>query len=145
MTLEQKSEENIALVSFCFNNQKFCTAAGGRAYYAVFQRLKYVLQTEGFDYNGFLASIHKDNRERPFSHGTITMAFSRHVATTRGSMTETQIAAALIPLQQLYKIRRKADYDDGEPMLPLELKKNFELAEQLLKFVDHLPIGRLTP
>ena len=108
-------------MSFCFNNQKFCTAAGGRAYYAVFQRLKHVFQAEGFDYQGFLSWINKNNRERPFSHGTITFAFSRHVPRTRGSVTERQVAAALLPLQQLYRIRKKADYEDGDQMLPLEL------------------------
>ena len=145
MTLEQKSEENIRLVSFCYNNQKYCTAAGGRAYYAVFQRLKHVLQAEGFDYRGFLSSISQGNKEKPYSHGTISLAFSRHVARTRGTMTEQQVAAALVPLQQLYRIRKKVDYEDGDEMLPLELKTNFDLANQLLNFVDRLPGRRSTP
>jgi hypothetical protein len=145
VTLQQKSEENIRLVSFCYNDQKFCTAAGGRAYYAVFQRLKHVLLTEGFAYQDFLDSLGPSSRERPFSHGTILIAFSRHVAKTRGSMTVQQVAAALVPLQRLYRIRKKADYEDGDQILPLELKKHFELANQLLNFVDRLPAGKLTP
>ena len=115
MTLKQKSEENITLVSFCFNNQKFCTAVGGRAYYSVYQRLKHVLREEGFNYNVFLASIGKANREKPFSHGTISMAFSRHVASTRTGLTVQQVAAELVPLQQLYMCVRR-------PIMRLEIR-----------------------
>jgi hypothetical protein len=142
MTLHDKSEENIRLVSHCFNSGEYCTAAGGRAYYAVFQRLKHVLKEEKFDYDGFLAG--KKENEKPYSHGTISMAFSHHIASTRG-MTVGQVAAAIVPFQELYRIRKKADYESGNPVLPLELKRYFELAEQLLKYVDLLTAGRTSP
>ena len=41
-------------------------------------------------------------------------------------------------------MRKKADYEVGDQIQPLELKKHFELANQLLTYVDRLPVGRST-
>ncbi len=137
MTLQQKSEESIQLVSYCFNNQKYCTAAGGRPYYAVFQRIKHLLETENFDYSTFLDSI--NSKDKLYSHGTISMAFSRHISATRKDISEASVAAVLLPLHQLYKVRRDADYVSGSGVTAPELKRHFESANAILKYIDQLP------
>lgn len=136
LSLEAKSTESLALVDICLKRQRFLTAAAGRAYYAVFQRMKHLLETEGFDYQGFLASANLVG-ERPYSHGTIVRALRDHVRKTRRAVALSDLQK-FGPLDQLYAVRRKSDYDAGYEVDARNLTWCYTKASEMLQILANL-------
>jgi hypothetical protein len=136
LSLQAKSEENLALVEACLKRQSFYTAAAGRAYYAVFQRMKHILETEGFNYPGFFSKRNLKN-ERPFSHGTIVSALQDHITNTRKRVALSDLQN-LVPLDQLYTVRRKSEYDAGYEVDPKNLRWCYDKAAEMLTILARL-------
>lgn len=124
------------LVDACLRRQKHLTAVAGRAYYAVFQRIKHLLETEGFDYQGFLSAVGRQD-ERPFSHGTIVPALWDHLRKTRKSIAFTDLQE-FVPLDQLYSVRRKSEYDAGYEVDDKNLRWCYGKASQMLSVLGSL-------
>ncbi len=107
MSLEIKSDENLAIIEYSGRKKRYYSATAGRAYYAVFQRMKHYLVSEKFDYDKFLSDNGLD--EKPYSHGTIKLAFSKYLV---GKGTNLQVLNTVNKSDYLYRTRRKADYKD---------------------------------
>jgi hypothetical protein len=130
LSLDAKAAESLALVEACLRRKEYLTAAAGRAYYSVFQRIKHILETKGFDYRAFVSSIGLPN-ERPFSHGTIVPALRDYMIKTKGGVPLSDIQK-LVPLDELYNVRRKSDYSAGYEVDPKSLKWCIDKASEIL-------------
>jgi uncharacterized protein (UPF0332 family) len=124
------------LVDVCLRRQKHYTAVAGRAYYAVFQRIKHLLETEGFDYQAFLSAAGRQD-ERPFSHGSIVPALWYHLRKTRKAIPLSALQG-FVPLDQLYSVRRKSEYDAGYEVDDKNLRWCFGKASQMLTILASL-------
>ena len=128
MSLELKSKENIELVEHCINEKRFYSAVAGRIYYAIFQKMKYLLIKCRFDYDKFLQRINKPE-ERKYSHGTIKFAIGE-LLKSKGINT-----SFLNYLDNIYKLRRKADYEDA--MIDKnKIMLNYKLAKEILNSLN---------
>ncbi len=105
MNLNEKSK--IELAAACLKRSEFFTAVIGRTYYAVFLMVKHYLAGEYFDYKKFLKENKYEEREREYSHGTLRQALSGYLF-DKGYKYQELIL--LTKIDQLYNIRRKADY-----------------------------------
>ena len=113
MDLNNKSKENIALCEMCVNLDKFYNVTGSRIYYALFQKLKYILLINNFDYTRFLQRYFPGRNERRYSHGTIRLAFVEFLQNTINAGVEIMMLFAQ-HYRDIYRFRIKSDYDDYE-------------------------------
>ena len=132
MELNKKSRDNIQLVQSCLSRNRYYTAVAGRAYYAVFQLLKYFLIQEEFDYREFLDDIGSGDRE--FSHGTIKRAVFKQFMSKGCRLQEISI---LNQIDQLYRTRRKADYDTVE-ISKIRLKQCYKSAVNIMEYIKNI-------
>lgn len=84
MSLDDKSRENLSLANLYIKESKYRNAITSRVYYAIFQKMKFYLKKNNFDYKEFLNEFNSRRRKmsagssfkgnRPYSHGTIKFA-----------------------------------------------------------------------
>ena len=130
MDLKLKSKENIEILKYSIQKQKYYNATGGRAYYAAFQSIKHYLISKNYDYIGFLQREGID--DRPFSHGTIKHALIDYLVSIGINLFELKFINFL---DNLYWIRRKADYEtDG--ITEKNLMRCLENANNIISIVD---------
>lgn len=137
-TLHDKSKDNMELVEVCIRREKNYNAVAGRPYYAVFQRVKHLLEIERFDYNGFLQR--RRAGDRPYSHGTIVPAFMEHLKSTRKRIAFGDMQR-LMSIDELYNVRRKSDYDAGYEVSKPKLEWCFSTATDILSAIERLDKG----
>ena len=125
------------LVGHCLRRSRNFEAVAGRAYYAVFQKAKHILEAESFDYPAFLQRHGLAGRERVYSHGTIVPAFIEHIRQTR-KVVVLQKLKELGPLDELYQIRRKADYFSDFEIDGPTLEECYRRANNMLASIDEL-------
>jgi hypothetical protein len=107
MSLEIKSQENLAVVEYYVKAGKNINAVTGRAYYAAFQKIKHFLEAEGFDYGKYLSDIGKQD-QKPYSHGTIKYALMNYLVQTWSIGLDEMKPFGFIDF--LYHQRELADY-----------------------------------
>jgi hypothetical protein len=110
MSLDIKSSENRRIAKKCKDLSAF-NAGATRAYYSAFQKAKYYLITNGFDYKSFLVSINasSDHIEKEYSHGTIQRAVITCMMNQGKSLLDV---SKLNVWDNLYRKRIRADYDN---------------------------------
>jgi uncharacterized protein (UPF0332 family) len=138
VTLHDKSKENMELLQVCIRRERNYNAVAGRAYYAVFQRVKHLLEIERFDYHGFL--LRSRPGDRPYSHGTIVPAFMDHLKSTRKRIVVGDMQK-LMSIDELYNVRRKSDYDSGYEVSKPKLEWCFSTASDILSAIERLDRG----
>ena len=74
--LNKKSEANLEIAKLCFEkeDENFYSVGASRAYYAIFQAAKYLLDKNGFDYKLFKENEPKARGQRDYAHGSIRIA-----------------------------------------------------------------------
>ena len=116
MSLKTKSIENFKIIEACNNNCESLNVATSRAYYCLFQAIKFILEKDGFNYDDFIRVNCRDG-ERVYSHGTIRNAFITHLKQTNG-VIDPIFRTNLMKMDNLYRKRRKADYEDELISMP---------------------------
>lgn len=139
MTLADKSAENMEIVAQCLASGMHSTAVAGRTYYAVFQKLKHVISENSFDYSAFLSKI-GETHDRAYSHGTIVRAYWDLLSSTDHPPTR-DLFRSIVQLDELYNVRRKADYDAGYEVSPTKLGQCYLRATEILSIIDKLQRG----
>lgn len=135
ISLHDKSKENVELVQSCVRRERHYNAVAGRAYYAVFQRVKHLLMNERFDYVAFLQ---KSNiKEKPYSHGTIVRAVTEHLTSTRKRIILSDIQR-LNSIDALYIVRIRSDYDSGYEVNKPKLEWCLSTAIDVLSAIERL-------
>lgn len=134
MQLSKKSDENLKVVGHCISRNSYLNAVVGRLYYSVFQKIKYILIRDGFDYDQFRIMISKQD-EKNFSHGTIKRAFIEYCQQKR---YPRQDYVEIQNIDQLYNARRKADYDEVYMVNKFEVEKLYEVTDKIIDAIDCL-------
>lgn len=134
--LYDKSDENIKLVEYVLGSQvesgTFFNGMSSRLYYSVFQKTKALLLDNNFDYKSFLKKIKRTN-EREFSHGTIKFALKDLLK----NIENDEINKYLLHWDDIYKSRRKADYEDVF-ITENEFMKNYEYSKDILNYLNNI-------
>lgn len=137
-----KSEDNLKAAEHLVDVKCRCYyASASRMYYAVFQRIKYLLLKQGFNYTSFLIKWNMQNPGRvdagPFSHGTIQQAISEHLEQKHKAGNAEK--EKLIAIDELYRIRRLADY---EPSVvdSQRIKNNLQTTKGIIDIIDRYDI-----
>jgi len=106
MGLLEKSDENIKVAKKCLDMDAY-NAGISRAYYAVFQRIEYVLRNSAtFNYEDFLKTNKIDRDHIP--HGKMQQAMAKFLLAEKKKAGLRKI----VIYDNLYHNRRKADYFD---------------------------------
>jgi uncharacterized protein (UPF0332 family) len=106
MSLLEKSKENERVVRKCLVMKAY-NAGISRAYYAVFQRVEYMLRNSvEFNYGNFLT----DNQinENHIPHGKMQQAMVAFIMKRKKGVNPAKAGV----YDNLYRKRRKADYTD---------------------------------
>jgi len=74
--LNKKSEANLQIAKLCLEKQdeNFFSVGVSRAYYAIFQETKYLLEKNYFDYKKFKRNEPRARAQRDYAHGSIRIA-----------------------------------------------------------------------
>ena len=128
MAFADKSAENKRVAEKCMEIKAY-NAGVTRAYYAAFLRIKGYLTDNNFDYGGFLRK--NGLNDKIFSHGTLQFAI---VTCLVDSGKEWADIYDLKSLDDLYKKRRKADYEHGN-IIEAELKNSLKELNRILAIV----------
>jgi hypothetical protein len=106
MGLLEKSDENIRVAKKCLDMDTY-NAGISRIYYAVFQRIEYVLRNSAnFNYEDFLETNKIDKDHIP--HGNMQKAMFEFLLAEGKKVNLSNI----VIYDNLYYYRRKADYSD---------------------------------
>jgi len=107
MGLLEKSDENVRVAKKCLDIDAY-NAGISRAYYAVFQRIEYVLRNSTtFNYEDFLKTCKIDRDHIP--HGNMQQAMAKFLLAEKKKVNLSKI----VIYDDLYYNRRKADYSDN--------------------------------
>ena len=88
-------------------------AGASRAYYSAFQLAKAFLVMCSFDYEKYLQGKSSNPEKDSFSHGTIVGALKKCIKDNFPDTTQrAKIENKMILMNQLYKNRRIADYEN---------------------------------
>ena len=136
--LNKKSEANLEIAKVCLKkeNEDFFSVGVSRAYYAIFQATKYLLEKNCFDYKMFKRNEPKARRQRDYAHGSIRIALAYFLQINGFNSKDDLIFINKMRLtfNKLYNWRLQGDY---EKIVICEktLKKAIERAEI---FIDEL-------
>ena len=113
--LNKKSEANLEIAKLCFEkeDENFYSVGASRAYYAIFQATKNLLEKSCFDYKQFKKNDPIANVQRDYSHGTIRRALE-HFLRTNGFNEQDDlifIKEMRPTFKKLYTWRRQGDYE----------------------------------
>ena len=104
MGLLEKSDENVKVAKKCLDMDAY-NAGVSRAYYAVFQKVEYVLKnSKAFNYDDFLRTNAIDKDHIP--HGKMQQAMAKFLLAEKKKANLNKI----VIYDNLYRNRRKADY-----------------------------------
>lgn len=126
--LKIKSDQNIDLAEHCLNQSKYLDASASRIYYSIFQRMKYLLLKNEFNYKEFLTKKNFDKREKDYSHGTISIAIDDLFDGNFDSKLKRDI-------DLIYKIRKLADYKT-DIINKSTFTSLFQKAKDILQYLD---------
>jgi uncharacterized protein (UPF0332 family) len=106
MGLLEKSDENVRIAKKCLNMDAY-NAGVSRAYYAVFQKVEYVLRNSAaFNYEDFIKTNKIDRDHIP--HGKMQQAMAMFFLAEKKKVNFSKI----VIYDNLYHNRRKADYSN---------------------------------
>ena len=128
MAFADKVAENKRVAEKCMEIKAY-NAGVTRAYYSAFLRIKSYLIEKQFDYEDFLQKKGLD--DKIFSHGTLQSAIVKCLMDKGKNLLDIY---ELKSLDDLYKKRRKADYERVNITEP-ELKTSLEELDRILAIV----------
>jgi uncharacterized protein (UPF0332 family) len=128
MSFEDKVAENKRVAEKCMVLKAY-NAGVSRAYYSAFMRIKGYLTDKGFDYGSFLRKRGLD--DKIFSHGTLQSAIVACLYDNGKKMSDIY---DLKSLDDLYKKRRKADYEHVN-IIEAELINSLKELNRILEIV----------
>jgi len=136
--LNKKSEANLEIAVVCLNkdDENFYSGGVSRAYYAIFQATKYLLEKNSFDYKLFKANYPKAKRQRNYSHGSISIALEYFLQISGFNSKDDLrfIKRMNSTFEKLYNWRIEGDYKKT-----VITKENLEEAiERAEKFINEL-------
>ena len=113
--LNKKSEANLETAKICCEkeDENFYSVGVSRAYYAIFQAAKYLLDKNGFDYKLFKMNDPIAKKQRDYAHGSIRRALE-YFLRTNGFNNETDlifISKMRSIFRRLYYLRLDGDYE----------------------------------
>jgi len=111
MGLFEKAVENKEVAEICKNKRKYNVGVS-RAYYAVFQMAKHIMQKDHFDYEGFLSRKNPERTTYAYSHSTMCSALKWYLVHQK-KINKSDLDE-LAAWGGLYERRLKADYEDSE-------------------------------
>jgi len=101
----------------------------------VFQKIKFILLRDGFDYSGYIISLKKE--EKCFSHGTIRGAVIAHITKNKKITINLNDLAAINNIDFLYKKRIAADYKD-ESVSDKDVAKCMQYCGEIIDFLKKI-------
>ena len=117
-------------------NKTFHSVGASRAYYAIFQATKYLLEKKCFDYTKFKLDTPSARRHSDYAHGSIRNALIYFLLNNGFNKQDDLvfINEMSTAFKKLYKWRIQADYEDG-----VISKKNLgEAIERAEMFINKL-------
>ncbi len=135
--LDVKSQENKTAADLCLKSALF-NAGASRAYYAIYQIAKHILDTKNYDYKAFIEQNHL-NGTKPYSHGTMPFALVDCIKNNfpKSKEREKCISAINVYMNSLYTYRVKADYRE-ENLTQTELNIAINQMNIIKQAVDSL-------
>ena len=133
--LNKKSEANLEIAKLCLEkeNENFYSVGASRAYYAIFQATKNLLEKSCFDYKQFKKNDPIANVQRDHAHGSMRRALE-HFLRTNGFLEQDDlifIKETHQTFKKLYNWRLKGDY--YEAVIYRQILKNaIERAEMFI-------------
>lgn len=138
LNLIDKSEENLRLAQKHISDDAYLNSIVSRIYYSVFQRLKYYLIANNFDYTNFLRSRGYDTKEREYSHGTIPVAFRMcYFKQAKGNIPISELQK-MDRFFNLYQARIDADYNEQSNFTKRRAENLCIDAESLLELLNRI-------
>jgi len=115
--LNKKSKANLIIAKLCLNMKGgvFHSIGASRAYYAIFQETKYLLEKNCFDYTKFKLDNPGARRHSDYAHGSIRNAL-KYFLFNNGFNEQDDlifINEMSTAFKKLYRWRIQADYKDG--------------------------------
>lgn len=135
--LDGKSQENKTAADLCKKASLF-NAGASRAYYAIYQIAKHILDTKKYDYKAFIEQNHL-NGTKPYSHGTMPSALVDCIKNNfpKSKEQEKCIHAINVYMNSLYAYRVKADYKN-ENLTQTELNIAINQMNKIKQAVESL-------
>jgi len=144
--LNKKSEANLEIAKLCFEkeDENFYSVGASRAYYAIFQAAKYLLDKNGFDYKLFKMRDPVANEQRDYAHGTIGRALEYFLRTKGFNEQDDLIFIREIrpTFRELYNLRIKGDYKEAV-ISKIILKDAIERAEMFINELKKYSRGEI--
>ena len=136
--LNKKSKANLIIAKICLTmkNENFYSVGVSRAYYAIFQVTRFLLDKNGFDYKLFKMNDPIAMNQRDYAHGSIRNALEFFLLNNGFNSKNDLIFMRRMytTFLKLYKWRLKGDYKDI-----VITKKNLEEAiKRAENFIDEL-------
>ena len=114
--LNKKSETNLVVAKLCFEKEdvSFYSVGVSRAYYAIFQQTKYLLEKNCFDYKQFKKRDPIAKKQRDYAHGSIRRALEYFLRANGFNSQEDLIFIDDMykTFNKLYNLRLKGDYEE---------------------------------
>ena len=136
--MNKKSEANLEIAVTCLekDDENFYSVGASRAYYAIFQAAKYLLEKNSFDYKLFKRNEPKAIKQRDYAHGSIRMALAYFLLNNGFNNKDDLIFIKKMrsTFNELYNLRLEGDYEKTV-ISKKSLKKAIKRAE---KFIDEL-------
>ena len=114
--LDQKSEANLETAKLCFEKEaeSFYSVGVSRAYYAIFQSVKFLLVKNDFDYKLFKKKDPIAKKQMDYAHGAIRRALVYFLRTSGFNSQEDLkfIDDSYTTFNRLYKWRLEGDYEE---------------------------------
>lgn len=128
MSYKDKVAENKMVAERCLVLKAY-NAGVARAYYSAFQHIKDYLISKGFDYGNYLRRTNPDEKE--YSHGTLQGAVTQCLMDNGKKPHDVY---KLTVFGNMYKKRRKADYEDKN-IVEVELKDSLNELNTVMSVV----------
>ena len=143
--LNKKSEANLETAKLCFEKEaeSFYSVGVSRAYYAIFQMTKYLLEKNSFDYKLFKKNDPVAKKKRDYAHGSISSALE-HFLLNNGFNSQDDlkfIDDMHSTFLKLYSWRIEGDYKEiviSEENLQEAIKRAEILINELKKYVRRI-------
>ncbi|MCL1865561.1 MAG: HEPN domain-containing protein [Spirochaetes bacterium] len=139
--LNKKSEANLEIAKLCLEkeDENFFSAGVSRAYYAIFQATKYLLEKNCFDYKKFKRNEPRAKKQRDYAHGSISIALEYFLLNNgfNGQNDLRFINYMYTTFNKLYYWRLESDYKDtviSKKTLKKALKRTEMFINELKKY-----------
>lgn len=140
MSLLEKSNENLNAAEHFIKQKKNYNVVASRVYYAVFQRMKYYLISNKFNYDDFVKKNYPGEPQKKYSHGTIIKALTTFLFENRDKFEKPSRAfwedlTTISLTDSLYKSRRNADYED-KMIQKEQANENYSNSQKIINILD---------